>query len=205
MLMQDAAVKSWAGLGAGLGAGAGTEKPRQRHPACSRGMNACVLDQASDRADGWVMRKFDAWTAFLLMLFVIVGICGLFTSFASSLPWERGMARSLLLDSVLAAENAPDAAEKIAALRPQLGALAPDVLDAPGPLAERVAAARRTVVDEQRRESASINFRVRLMLGIVTLLAGGMGAGIMAMAKKGAYQAGLEYEVPETALLPENN
>ena len=151
------------------------------------------------------MRTFDAWTAFLLMLFVVVGLCGLFTGFASSLPWQRGMARSLLLDSVVAAETAPDAAEKIAELRPQLGALASDVLDAPGPLADRVAAARRRVVDEQRRESASVNFRVRLMLGVVTLLTGGMGVGIMAMARKQAYQAGLEYEVPDTALLPENN
>ncbi len=115
------------------------------------------------------------------------------------------MARSLLLDSVVAAANAPDAAERIAALRPQLGDLASGVLDAPLPLPERLASARRTIADEQRRESASINFRVRLMLGVVTLIAAGMGVGIMAIARKTAFQAGVEYEVPDTALLPENN
>ena len=146
------------------------------------------------------MRMPDAWTAFLLMLFAVVGLCGLFSSYATSLPWERGMARSVLLDDVLAAGTAPDAAQRMEALRPQLGSLASEVLDAPGTLSARVAEARRTIIEEQRRESGSIDFRVRLMLGVVTLIAAGMGAGIMALARRMTFQAAEQAHQPHDAL-----
>jgi hypothetical protein len=66
--------------------------------------------------------------------------------------------------------------------------LAQTVLDGPGPLAERVAAARAVVLDEQQREESSVAYRIRLMLGVVTVLAACLGGGIVAIAARGAPQ-----------------
>ena len=132
------------------------------------------------------MRNTAAWTGFLVMLFAIVGLCGLFASYADSIPLERGIARSALLDTALTTATAPDGTQRLEQLRPMLGELAKPVLDAPGPLADRVAKARLTVVDEQRREAASVGYRTRLMLAVVTILAAGLGAGILSIVQRNA-------------------
>lgn len=130
------------------------------------------------------MRRFDSWSLFLIMLFAIVGLCGLFASYATSIPLERGLARSVTLDQVLAADAGTDAAARLERLRPGLGSLGSDVLDGTGPLADRVAAARAVVLDEERREAASVAYRTRLMLGVVTILAAILGAGILGLARR---------------------
>ena len=132
------------------------------------------------------MRTFDSWTAFLIMLLAVVGLCGLFASYATSIPLERGMARSMLLDRVVADGAAPDAPSRLERLRPLLGSLAGSVLDGPGLMGERIAAARAVVQDEQQREEGSLAFRTRLMLGVVTALAALLGAGILALARRSA-------------------
>jgi hypothetical protein len=58
------------------------------------------------------------------------------------------------------------------------------VLDGTGPLPDRVKAARAVVEDEQRREEASLGFRVRLMLAIVTSLAALLAVGILGLARR---------------------
>ncbi len=131
---------------------------------------------------GQRMRNTGSWIAFLTMLFALVGLCGLFASFATSIPLERGMARSTTLDRALVEGSAADGAARLERLRPALGVLANQVIDGLGPLQDRVAAARMTVLDEQRREEASVAFRIRLMLAVVTVLAAGLGGGIVAMA-----------------------
>lgn len=125
------------------------------------------------------MRYFDSWSAFLLMLFGVVGLCGLFASFANSIPLQRALAREAVLDRVL---EAPGGAE---GLRRELGELGPAVLDGGGALAERVGAARKVVTEEQGREAASIGYRTRLMLGVVTVIAAGLGVGILGLARRG--------------------
>ena len=130
------------------------------------------------------MRNSTAWTGFLVMLFAIVGLCGLFASYADSIPLERGTARSALLDTALSTGAGADGAQRLEQLRPMLGDLGVLVLDGAGPLAERVAKARLVVVDEQRREAASVGYRTRLMLVVVTLLAAGLGAGILALVQR---------------------
>lgn len=140
---------------------------------------------------GWIARKdramryIDSWTAFLVMLFAIVGLCGLFASYAASVPLERGLMRSALLDRAVGAD-----AGQLEAMRPALGTLAGAVVDGAGPIGERVAGARLVVADEQRREAASVNYRVRLMLGVVTVIAAVLGAGLMSLTRKAAAQEG---------------
>lgn len=130
------------------------------------------------------MRFLDPWAAFLLMLFAVVGLCGLFASFATSIPLERGVARSALLDQVLADSAAPDGRARLEQLRPRLDSLAPAVLDRPGPIEDRVQAARAVVRDEQQREETSLAYRTRLMLGVVTVIAAGLGVGILQLARR---------------------
>lgn len=129
------------------------------------------------------MRPIATWIAFLSMLFLLVGLCGLFASYAPSIPLQRGNAREALLDQIADGSVAPD---KLNQLRPALAGLAPLVLDGPAPLPERLAAARRIIRDEERRESASVGYRTRLMLGIVTLLSILLGAGILSLVARSA-------------------
>lgn len=132
------------------------------------------------------MRNRGVWIAFLLSCFLITGLVGLFGSYATAIPLERALLRMGVLDQVLDASQAPDAAAKLEALRPQLGEQAPLVLAGPGTLASRVAAARATILSEETREANSIGFRTRLMIIVVTLLSAGLGAGLLAMAVRGA-------------------
>lgn len=132
------------------------------------------------------MRNRGTWTAFLLMCFAVTGLAGLFASYATSLPLQRALSRSAALDQVLAVAGQPDAPARLEALRPALGTSAAGVLSGTGDLAHRVASARAVMLAEQEREARSVAYRVRLMLGVITLLASGLGAGILAFASKGA-------------------
>ena len=124
------------------------------------------------------------WTAFLLMCFALVGLSGLFATYATTIPLERALIRTGTLDQVLAAARAPDAADRLAALRPALGERADAVLSGPGELWDRVAAERAMVLDEQGREARSVAHRTRILVVIVTLMAGLVGAGIMALGQR---------------------
>lgn len=128
--------------------------------------------------------RFDSWSAFLVMLFAIVGLCGLFASYATSIPLERGVARSALLDETVQSSGLPDGPSRLERLRPKLGSLGAAVLDGPGALSDRVSAARAVVIDEQQREASSLAFRTRLMLGVVTTLAALLAVGILNLARK---------------------
>lgn len=142
--------------------------------------------QSDTAALGMSMTDRAAWIAFLLMCFAIVGMTGLFATFATTVPLERALIRTGVLNDVLAAARAPDAAARLDALRPALGARADAVLSGPGDLWDRVAAERLTVLDEQGREARSVAHRIRVMVVVVTLMAGLVGAGIMALAQRRA-------------------
>jgi len=124
------------------------------------------------------------WTAFLLMCFALVGLTGLFATYATSIPLERALIRTGTLDEVLAAARTPDSAARLAALRPALGEHADAVLSGPGELWDRVAAERAVVLNEQGREARSVAHRTRILVIIVTLMASLVGAGIMALAQR---------------------
>ena len=124
------------------------------------------------------------WTAFLLMCFAIVGLTGMFATYATTIPLERALIRTGTLDQVLAAARSPDAADRLAVLRPALGERADAVLSGPGDLWDRVAAERAVVLDEQGREARSVAHRTRIMVIIVTLMASLVGSGIMAISQR---------------------
>ena len=132
------------------------------------------------------MRPNAAWTAFLLMCFALVGLTGMFASYAVTIPPDRTLARLQVLDGILAADHRADAAG-LEALRPMLGpVVGPQVLDGPGVLFDRVAAQRTVVMEEGEREGRSVEHRIRVLVGIVTAMSGLLGAGIMAISRRGA-------------------
>ncbi len=122
------------------------------------------------------MRNTGTWIGFLTMTFAIVGLLGLFASFAAPLPLERALARETTLDQALAAGDAKAALEP---LRDRLDDSAATVIDGAGPLAARVAAARVAMRVSLQHEADAVGQRLRLMLGVVTLVAAGFGAFLL--------------------------
>ena len=142
-----------------------------------------MMDEYKTAAYSHSMRANLPWVAFLLMCFAIVGLTGLFASYGPLIPLERALVREDVLDRALAAGHASGGAEKLKAMRDELGTTADTVL-APGDLVTNVLAARAIVRSEETREGASVAYRVRLMLFMITLLAGIFGAGVMLFALK---------------------
>lgn len=130
------------------------------------------------------MRPQATWTAFLLMCFALVGLTGMFASYAVTIPLDRTLARTAVLDGVLAEGRQPDPARQ-ATLRMMLGPeVGPRVLDGPGELFDRVAAQREVVLREGTQEERSVVYRVRLLVAVVTVMAGVVGGGIMGLARR---------------------
>lgn len=110
--------------------------------------------------------------AFLAMAFFIVGLTGLFATFAAPLPLERALAREGTLDeaAVVAAQGG-DPAAALAFLRTRLGESAAALV--PGPdLPARIAAERLAMRTRFATESAVTLSRLRWLICVVT----GMGA-----------------------------
>lgn len=127
------------------------------------------------------MQNRVAWLAFLLTCFLLTGLVGLFASYATSIPLERALYRNSALDQAVRSGQ-PDPA----AIRTILGAGAEDVLSGPGDLASRIARARARVRAEATEEAQAVGTRARLLVGVVTVLAGGLGAGILLLASRPA-------------------
>ena len=130
------------------------------------------------------MRPQAAWTAFLLMCFALVGLTGMFASYAVTIPLDRTLARTAVRDGVLAEGQQPDPTRQ-ATLRMMLGPeVGPRVLDGPGDLFDRVAAQREVVLQEGTQEERSVVLWVRRVVAGVTVMAGLGGRGIMGWARR---------------------
>lgn len=127
------------------------------------------------------MQNRGAWVAFLLTCFLLTGLVGLFASYATSIPLERALYRISVLDQALDAQE-PDPA----AIGAVLGQSADEVLSGPGDLASRIARARTMVRAEAIEEARVVGARIRLLIGVVTVLAAGLGAGILLLASRPA-------------------
>lgn len=128
-------------------------------------------------------RSFGAF-AFLTMAFVVVGLAGVFASFAAPLPLHRAMAREATLDAALATLNNPDPQAALKALAPRLGDSAAALAggDAAS-LPARIQAERIAMRARFEAEAAALAFRVRLMIGLLTLSAAAFGV-IIAGARR---------------------
>jgi hypothetical protein len=118
-----------------------------------------------------VTRPTGTLAAFLAMAFFIVGLTGLFASYAAPLPLERAQAREAALDEAAAAARGADPAAALATLQARLGESAAAL--APGPdLPARITAERRAMRARFATESEVTLSRLRWLISVVT----GMGA-----------------------------
>jgi hypothetical protein len=117
-----------------------------------------------------------AWIGFLCMAFAVVGLTGLFATYAAPLPRERELAREVALDDALARGPDPAALE---ALRDRLDDSAAAVLTGDAPLAERVQAERLAMRARFDAEAAATDTRLRWLVCVVTLMAASFGAAII--------------------------
>lgn len=130
------------------------------------------------------MKNAPAWSAFLLMCFLVVGIAGQFGTFAPLVPYQAALTRSAVLDEALLVGDGPDGPAKLEAMRRTLGRSADAVLSGPGTLAERVAAARATMLSEQTREANSVARRTRITVLTISVLGALLGVGVLLFALK---------------------
>ena len=129
-----------------------------------------MTEQASNRG---------TWIGFLSMAFAIVGLTGLFASYAAPLPRERELAREVALDDALATAHAPDPAAALAALRDPLGGSAKAVIDGAGPLAQRVHGERLAMRARLQAEAAATDTRLRWLISVVTVMGAAFGAVVI--------------------------
>ena len=126
-------------------------------------------------------RNSATWMAFLAMAFAVVGLIGVFASYAAPLPLQRALARDAALDAALATGGGKAALE---GLRDQLDDNAAAVIDGVGPLADRVATARVAMHAELEHEAAAVGARLRLELLVVTVVAAGFGMVVLGAAAR---------------------
>lgn len=119
---------------------------------------------------------------FIAMSYVIVGLIGGFATFAVKLPHDRGAAREVALDAALAT-NADAAA--LAGLAKRLGDSAPALKGATAAdLPARVAAERTAMRARFRAEADDLAFRLRIVIGMITLSAAGFGLAMAGTVRK---------------------
>ena len=123
--------------------------------------------------------KSFALMAFLVMAIAMVGLTGLFATFAAPLALEREASREVALDAVLATAGNT---ERLEALREPLGDSAKLVFSTQGEIADRVAAARTAMRVQLAAEAAEAATRLRWLIVVITLVAAGFGAMLVGLA-----------------------
>ncbi len=126
------------------------------------------------------------WIGFLAMAFVVVGLAGIFGTYAAQLPLQRELARQATLDQAAALAAQPDQTAALDALRPALGDSAAAILDAKGPgdLGRRIAAERVAVRAQFSAEADDDALRLRILIAVVTLAGALFGAAVVSITTK---------------------
>ena len=118
------------------------------------------------------------------MTFAVVGLMGLFASFAAPLPLERELAREQTLDDALAASHGPDPAGAMAALRERLDDSAPALLPVGGDMDARIARERVAMRRRLEAEAGAVAQRLHWMIVIVTVMGAAFGATILHVGRR---------------------
>lgn len=118
---------------------------------------------------------------FLMMCFGVLGLTGLLAAHVAPLPLERALQREAVLDEALAAGRAGNVAA-LEALRVRLGDSAPAILPVGAEFEAKVAAERTAMRTRRLGEAEATAARLRWMLILVTLLAGGFGSAMLLAA-----------------------
>ena len=122
-------------------------------------------------------QNWATWSGFLAMAFVVVGLIGVFATYATALPYQRGFREEAALDQALA--GVPP--EK---LRQALAEQAEGVIAGPGALPERVARARAALVSRVEAEGDALGSRMRFLIAVFTLVSALFGAMVLSVTRR---------------------
>ena len=128
-------------------------------------------------------RKSLAWMGFVFMAFAVVGLAGIFATYAAPLPLERALSREAALDEALAAIGTPDEAARLRALAPRLGRSADALGGDPATVAERIRDERAEIRAEFAAEAERLGWRLRFLILVITIMGGGLGASSSALCR----------------------
>ena len=130
--------------------------------------------------------------AFLAMAFLIVGLTGIFSTYAIPVPLERALAREAAFDEAAAAVRGSNPEAALAAMAPRLDDSLPAILKGSGSYAERITAERLRQRARFALDTANLGYTLRLLLIVVTLMATLFGLALAgrpaAMANSGRVQ-----------------
>lgn len=121
---------------------------------------------------------------FLAMCFAVVGLVGLFATFATPLPLHRAIARSAALDEALVALHGPNPQAALDALKPRLDDSAAAFTPLPVNPDAAVAAERHAMWGRFEAEAEATASRMQLMICIVTIMAAIFGAAMMGRGRR---------------------
>lgn len=122
---------------------------------------------------------------FLTMAFLVVGLVGLFSSFAAPLPLQRAFARDAALDAALAALHGPDPQAAIEALRPRLDDSADALLPVSGDMVARIAQERAAMHARFLAEADATDVRLHWLICVVTVMGALFGAAVLGIGVRG--------------------
>ena len=106
-----------------------------------------------------------AWGGFLVMAFVILGLCGVFATYAAQLPFQRETYAEARLDAAL---TAPDADQRLETLRDTLGDDGAGAFASGGSIPERIENARHVLRLHFQAQAADIALRLRIVILVFT-------------------------------------
>jgi hypothetical protein len=131
------------------------------------------------------VRPAAAWAAFLVAAFALVGLMGVFATYAAPLPVNRALLREAALDDALAAAHGPDPQAALERLRDRLDDSASAILPAGADFDARVAQERTAMRARFTREAAAVAARLRWEVVLVTLTAAAFGVAMLYSAGRG--------------------
>ena len=119
------------------------------------------------------------WMVFAAIAVGVVGLTGVFATYAAPLPLQRALARETALDAALAAASSPDPKAALAALAQRLGDSAGALAGTPDDLRQRVAAERLAMRARFATEAAGLAAQLRLLIILITITAGVFVAAVI--------------------------
>ena len=109
--------------------------------------------------------------AFLAMAFIIVGLTGIFATYAIPVPLERALAREVAFDDAAVAAGGRDPEAALTAMAPRLDDSLPAILKGAGSFSDRITAERLRQRARFATDTANLGYTMRLLLIVITLMA----------------------------------